>query len=162
MAERSAGGTTGLEEREGAPVPAAEIGWPRLLSAWVPVLLFEALVFYLSSRPNLQLPASIPYLDKGAHFLEYLGAGGLVYRALRLSGRPRPACLALALVLVAALGGIDELLQRGVPGRSCSLRDWIADLLGATTGVLLARGLESRLPRWLWTLLPAGGASGRR
>jgi VanZ family protein len=127
-------------------------GVRRFLAAWGPVLAFEALVFFLSSRPYLQVPGNVPNLDKGAHFLEYAALGGLLFRAFRLWGTGRGRALVFALALAAGLGAADERFQRLIPGRVCSILDWTADLCGAFAGAFLARALEARLPARLWTL----------
>jgi VanZ family protein len=134
----------------GPPRPAASVH--HVLSTWLPLILLELAVFYLSSRPYLQLPPAIPYLDKVAHFSEYLLVGALLFRALRLSGGGRVRSLVLAAILAAALGCADENFQRLIPGRVCSIWDWTADVLGAGTGLLLGRFLERRLPPAVWAL----------
>lgn len=124
------------------------------VSAWLPVLLFEALVLYVSSRPNLQLPSGVPYLDKAAHFGEYAALGGLLYRALRLSGGLTRESALSAILAVALLGAGDEIFQRQIPGRFSSAFDWLADFTGGLVGALVARGIE----RW-WPALFRAGAS---
>jgi VanZ family protein len=133
------------------------------LAAWVPVVLFQGLVFYLSSRPNLQVPQIVPHADKVAHFIEYATAGGLLFRALRLSGAPVRLALMGALLLASGLGVLDELSQRDVPGRCCSIYDWMADTLGAIVGTLLSRVVERRIPRRVWSIMTdrAGDVSRR-
>jgi VanZ family protein len=135
---------------------------PRLLlAAWIPVVLLEAVVLFLSSRPNLHLPHAIPNLDKGAHFLEYAALGGLLYRALRLQGAGRGRSVLASLLLAGGLGAADENFQRLIPGRTCSLSDWTADFLGALAGSVFMRAMERNLPARLWTLGARGPRLGR-
>jgi VanZ family protein len=90
------------------------------------------LCFALSSIAGDSFPKSqIWSYDKVLHMLEY-GAGGAL-AALALGGR-RPGQVALAVVLVSLYGVTDELHQLFVPGRSCDVKDWIADTIGATLG----------------------------
>jgi VanZ family protein len=119
-------------------------GERRWLSAWLPVLLLEALVLFLSSRSHLPLPATIPYLDKVAHFSEYALLGWLLRRALAMTLPGGRGATGGAIVLLAFLGGGDELFQGTVGGRDSSLWDWLGDLLGGTTGSILARVVEWR------------------
>ena len=118
----------------------------RTLAAWSPVVLCEALVIFLSSRPNLALPPLFPNIDKLAHFVEYAILGGLIFRALRWSGGGRRLCWILTLILVAGLAAGDETLQGFVPGRTKSLGDWASDCVGSAAGILLIIVLEGRLP----------------
>jgi VanZ family protein len=129
-------------------VPPAGNRW---LSAWLPVLLFESLVLYFSSRPHLSLPAGIPHLDKVAHFAEYALLGWLLRRALAMTLPGRRGATAMAIVLLALLGAGDELFQSTVPGRDSSAWDWLGDLLGGTTGALVAQ-FRSRRPAGTGTL----------
>lgn len=124
----------------------------RILSAWIPVLLVELLVLYLSSRPNLHLTSVVPHLDKPAHFVEYAVVGGVLYRALRMTGAGRSFALGWTALLVAGLGGLDEWFQAHVPGRDSGVGDWSADLLGGLAGAWAARWLEGRLPERIWDL----------
>lgn len=108
------------------------------------------MVLFLSSRPNLALPPLFPNIDKVAHFCEYAAMGALLHRALRLSGARRKASILTVIGLVAALALGDEKLQSYIPGRDADLHDCLADVLGGTTGALVVRWLESRLPPgWL-------------
>ena len=53
--------------------------------------------------------------------------------------------MAVALVM-GLLGALDEYNQQFIPGRSgLSLEDWLADITGALTGVLLLRFLVAKL-----------------
>lgn len=117
-------------------LPIREHRW---LSAWLPVLLLEALVLFLSSRPHLPLPSTIPHLDKVAHFTEYALLGWLLRRALSMTLPGGRGATGVAIVLLAFLGAADELFQSTVAGRDSSRWDWLGDLFGGTTGAAVAR-----------------------
>jgi VanZ family protein len=75
--------------------------------------------------------------------------GWLAARALRVSRPALPPAVVViaAIALIAAFGAFDEAVQTWTPGRTGGdLRDWIADLLGATGGALLSWYLP-RLPK---------------
>jgi VanZ family protein len=112
----------------------------------------EILVLFLSSRRDLHLPALIPHLDKLAHFVEYAGVGGVIYRALRLSGGGSTSSVGRTLLLVIGLGWGDEWFQSHIPGRDSGWPDWVADILGGACGACVARWLEGRLPARIWGL----------
>lgn len=95
-------------------------------------------IFTLSHVTGKTLASlGIDIWDKGAHFVQYVPVGFLVagFVAHR-EGRRRgwiPAVLALV-ILVGALGAIDEVHQGFVPGRTSSFLDAVADLLGGILG----------------------------
>jgi VanZ family protein len=120
------------------PPPGRPVG-RRFFSAWLPVLLLEAVVLFLSSRQGLALPATIPHLDKVAHFGEYALLGWLLRRALVITHPGWRGATALTIIVVAILGAGDELFQGTVPGRDSSPFDWMADLCGGTAGAVAAR-----------------------
>jgi VanZ family protein len=117
-----------------SPLPSGD---RRILAAWLPVLLLEALVLFLSSRPHLSLPSAIPHLDKAAHFTEYALLGCLLRRALAMTLPGGRGATIVAIFLVALLGAGDELFQSTVPGRESSPMDWLGDLLGGATGAVV-------------------------
>ena len=121
----------------------------QLLYRWLPAVLWMLGIFYFSSKPTLpQAPG--PWLDaalkKLAHIFEYSTLYLLLVRSWRGHVLPRKA-LDVALWTAAAFAASDELHQAFVPGRHCTLYDFLIDL----SGVLL-----------LWWLLRRGRRSGFR
>lgn len=113
----------------------------RVLGAWVPALVWAAVIFAASSRPRLPVDLELG-LDKVAHFGAYTVLGlALAHGQLR-SGWPWAAALLLGLLYAAS----DELHQSLVPGRSPDLADWIADAFGTGAGVLLYHRWHRRRP----------------
>jgi VanZ family protein len=99
--------------------------------AWLPVLAYIALIFFISSQPQLAPPFHFTNGDKLAHTLEYGGLGFLLVRAFRT--RPALGPVAgglLALAIGLAIAGGDEIYQRSIPGRTSSADDWLADGAG--------------------------------
>jgi VanZ like family len=105
------------------------------LRLWLPVVLWAALIFALSSIPQLGtgLGTWDLVLRKLAHFCEYAILGALLLRAL---GRE-----ALAVAVGVAYAATDELHQNFVAGRHAAFRDVAIDAAGVLAGVLL---LQSR------------------
>lgn len=105
--------------------------------AWLPALVYMAVIFTLSSMPALMPYAKyFPLRDKGIHFVEYAVLGFLTTHA---AGRTFPTRARGRVVLfgwmTAVLFGVsDELHQAFVPGRSADVFDLAADSLGAAVG----------------------------
>ena len=110
----------------------------RLLTVWLPVLVWAAVIFAFSSIPNLStgLGTWDTILRKGAHVIEYAVLGGLLYRAL---GRET-----LALAAGIAYAATDELHQHFVRGRHASPVDVAIDAVGVAVGMLIWLRLRER------------------
>jgi VanZ family protein len=110
----------------------------RLLTVWLPVLVWAAVIFVFSSIPSLSsgLGTWDTILRKVAHVTEYAVLGGLLYRAL---GR-EPLALAAGIAYAAT----DELHQHFVRGRHASPVDVAIDALGVAVGMLLWLRLRER------------------
>ena len=106
----------------------------RLLTVWLPVVVWAAVIFTLSAIPSLStgLGTWDTVLRKGAHVTEYAVLGALLYRAL---GREL-----LALAAGIAYAVTDELHQHFVRGRHASPVDVAIDAFGVAVGMLA----------WLW------------
>jgi VanZ family protein len=102
------------------------------LTAWAPVVLWAALIFALSSIPDLGtgLGDWDVVLRKLAHIAEYAVLGALAFRAAR--------SVSAALLLGSAYAVTDELHQTFVSGRHGSPVDWLIDTAGVVVGVAVA------------------------
>ena len=125
--------------------------WP-----WIPVVLYLALIFHLSSLPDPLPELTIRLWDKGIHFAEYGSLGGLLLFALRSSGVAWRRALLLAIAGASLYGASDELHQAFVTGRSSDVRDWVADTIGGAVGAGLVAG-ALRLVGARASIHPAGG-----
>lgn len=111
----------------------------RLLRAWGPALLWAALIFAVSHRSTVTLPA-VSNADKVSHAAAYAVLGLTLAYALHPSGVPRWALWTVALGWL--YGASDEFHQSFVPGRSPDAADWLADAVGVLIGTFAYR-------RWL-------------
>ncbi len=110
----------------------------RRLGLWLPVLLYAAAIFLVSSMHNPPMPDGVS--DKSGHRAAYCGLGLVVLRALagaEWAGISAGTSLA-ALGLSTAFGASDELHQVFVSGRSADVHDLAADATGAAAGVTAA------------------------
>jgi VanZ family protein len=107
----------------------------RILFYFLPAVGYAALIFSLSSS-SLDIEELRPVFDydKLLHLVEYYILGYLLMRVFTTSPVPSLADKAiLATILVGTVyGASDELHQYFVPGRDCSLMDFLLDAAGAT------------------------------
>ncbi|MEA3329038.1 MAG: VanZ family protein [Candidatus Omnitrophota bacterium] len=122
----------------------------RFLKFWVPLLVYMALMWFLSSRPARSLPLMLfPFADKVFHFLEYFVFGFLLARVIQ-TAQPKTRPKLFIFVIVSALiwGAIDELHQASVPLRDPSVFDLLTDCFGAGIGqLLIKRGQSSKIEK---------------
>lgn len=101
----------------------------------VVTVLYLSLIFYISSLPApVELP-SFPGFDKIVHFLEFGLVGYLVYNSIYDDFAERAEFISISFSIF--YGGLDEIHQYFVPGRSCDWMDFLADSLGIIFTVLI-------------------------
>ena len=114
-------------------------GWWRLPIGirWAAVLAEMMLLWWTSSRPMSLFGTGIAssMLHNSMHVVAYGAMAALCAMAAASPGVLRTGGAALAVLVAAGYGLIDELHQGHVPGRVCSVADWGSDLSGACLGV---------------------------
>ncbi len=118
----------------------------KILKFWFPALLYSGIIFFVSGIPNIHLEGGIPFLDKVVHIMEYIPLGLLTAHAIRQT-KPRLSLQTVWLIAIGicALYGIsDEFHQLFVPGRTFSLGDWTADIIGSAIGGLIFRNAANQ------------------
>lgn len=129
--------------------------------AWTLVILWMALIFYLSHQPATEsnelstgiteiiittVENLIPNAEfdisglhhivrKNAHFIAYFILGILVINALRVSGVRGYRSMVLALGICVLYAISDEVHQLFIPGRSGEVSDVLIDSAGASVGI---------------------------
>ena len=115
------------------------------LGRWLPVVLWVALIFTLSSIPlNGQMIRLFRHQDKLVHVVEYGILGLLLARAVHFPGVSAIrfwGCIGFSVLV----GAVDELHQAFIPGRMMDWHDLLADATGALIFV------------WLWLVLNGSG-----
>ncbi|MBI4093311.1 MAG: VanZ family protein [Candidatus Kerfeldbacteria bacterium] len=116
------------------------------LRNWIPVVLWMAVIFTLSSIPDLKSglqPLWDLILRKIAHVVEFAVLGWLTFRAFEVSGLPRTRAVVLAAVLSAGYAGTDEWHQTLVAGRHGAPIDAAIDLVGVLSGLAIRRRMTA-------------------
>lgn len=121
----------------------------RLLSAWLPVGAWAALIFLASATPDLRfLPDQSA--DLVVRKIGHLGAYGilalLAWRAIASTTNLRPPWV-WALVLGIVYAASDELHQASVAGRSAAVSDVALDAAGAVIAVGVVWLVQSQRAR---------------
>jgi VanZ family protein len=121
------------------------------------VIVWAALLWWLSSQSKLPSPAKFEGIDKVEHAL-YFAAGGMCFLlGLRLAGFARLTLSAFIVTVLfcSGVGFLDEWHQTFTPGRSGGdVWDWIADTVGGVIGAVIAYGVE----KWLTSAGTTTGA----
>ena len=110
------------------------------------LILWALLTFLLTSIPNPDIPVHFRYADKAAHLGFYGVMGVLCGLWRRASGCSARQAVLQAVLFIAVAGAIDEVHQHWIPGRTMSLLDWAADLLGGGTGAAFSAVLPRIFP----------------
>ncbi len=108
-------------------------------------LIIASLVFYWASLfilahiPIPQLVRRAGVSDKALHFLAYMILAFLLFSAINPYKKVnwRKATVWWVLLIMVWYGVIDEVLQGYVAGRSCDIKDFIANLAGTLTGLIM-------------------------
>ncbi len=109
------------------------------LALWLPVLLWMAIIFALSSMPKTMVPnIRIPYADKAAHFFEFLILGALLIRAfLHYFHNSLWRAMIPAIVIAFLYAFSDEFHQSFVPGRTADIFDLMVDVTASVIGTAI-------------------------
>ena len=143
----------------------------RKIFPWIFVILWMALIFYLSHQPatesnglstgitekiiemvekiapaiNINLGRLNHIVRKNAHFFAYLILGILVTNGLRNNEIIGFKGFRLALLICVLYAISDEVHQLFVPGRGGQVRDVVLDSIGAIVGIISMIILRSKV-----------------
>lgn len=112
----------------------------KIFLLWTPVVTWAAVLFYLSSIPNLRAVGNNFWdeiIRSGAHFGFYAMGYFLFFRAINFRKKKKNFILPLILTCLYSLS--DETHQLFVPTRSFQLRDLAVDFGGALLGWLIVQ-----------------------
>ncbi|CAG7856047.1 hypothetical protein MCAMS1_00392 [biofilm metagenome] len=104
------------------------------------LLLYCALIFWLSNQPYLPVTELFENQDKFHHLMAYSIMGVLAWRNFRHYLKSTFLLAVVSIAFCSLYGLSDEWHQSFVPGRMADALDWLADTTGATVSVfILAR-----------------------
>ena len=129
--------------------------WRLTIRCWLPVILWMAFIFVVSSQPKASMPHHPNGLfdwgiKKSAHMIEYGILAMLVWRAISgcAGATIRRSQIWLIPLFCIAYAATDEYHQSFVPGRSSSVWDILIDGLGVLlTLVIVSLLLKQRARR---------------
>jgi hypothetical protein len=144
-------------------------GGPRYVFRWISMalsgrqktivvllLIYWPSLFVLAHMPIPGLVREAGVSDKGLHFLAYLILAFLFWSAINPHKKVnwRKPRVWWVLLLVSGYGLIDELLQKFVAGRTCDAADFVADLAGVLTSLLVLLVFDF----WTASIVVTGGS----
>jgi VanZ family protein len=103
------------------------------------------IIWVLSSQSKVPLPEGVFGIDKFSHFIAYaaLAASFIFWFSTEDLEKHPLRSIVIAFSLSTAYGVIDEIHQFHVPGRSASVYDWAADLIGGIAGMIIMKRYTS-------------------
>lgn len=116
---------------------------------YIPLIIYWLILFILTSLPS-GMAITTDVSDKINHFGAYGLLSVFLYTALHFQNKyiTMKKYPAIFTVLIASFyGALDEIHQIYVPGRSAELLDWLADILGSITAVIITKYLLEYLKR---------------
>ena len=113
----------------------------RVVLIYLPLIFYWIVLFTLTTLPTSSLP-SVGLSDKLEHILAYFGLSFLLYLTLFFQKKSfffKKNAALITLSIIILYGILDEVHQLLIPGRSCELYDFLADLLGGIIGIALVK-----------------------
>ena len=103
---------------------------------------------FVLTHISLPKPTGVPGQDKTLHGVGYAGLASVFLLTLVAYGQDRTHRVLITLVTMAAYGAFDELTQNLVsPARSASFGDWLSDIAGTVSALVLWEFLLHLLSR---------------
>jgi VanZ family protein len=128
----------------------------KFLDLWLPVILWAAIIFKLSSGTVPQVSTFfLPnfMFMKSAHVLFFGALSLLFYRALLGTGLSRKQSAIYAVILTFFYGGTDEFHQMFTQGREARVRDVFIDGAGAFVFTYFFYWLLPKFPKKIQNFL---------
>ena len=108
------------------------VGFKRFMFT-IPVIIIALVIFILSSMQQPPIPdLGFNFQDKVLHLIAYFFLGISIIMAIiaNLKNFTYNKLFLIIFLIGAIYGASDEIHQYFVPGRDCSIWDWVADCIG--------------------------------
>lgn len=109
----------------------------KIFLVYTPLVLYWLLILTLTSLPSRSLP-EVGISDKISHLLAFFGLAVLLSLTFQFQEKWEKLNTNYKIYtfwVVTLYGFLDELHQLFIPGRSGTLDDWIADIVGGIIGI---------------------------
>jgi len=109
----------------------------KIFLVYTPLVLYWLLILTLTSLPSRSLP-DVGISDKISHLLAFFGLAVLLSLTFQFQekwNKLKTNYKIYTFWVVTLYGFLDELHQLFIPGRSGTLDDWVADIIGGIIGV---------------------------
>lgn len=113
----------------------------KILLVYLPLIFYWIILFTLTTLPTHSVP-SVGVNDKVEHLLAYFGLSFLLYLTLLFQKKSiilKNYAVLFTFLVVFAYGIMDEVHQLLIPGRSCELLDFLADMFGGVVGIVVLK-----------------------
>jgi len=113
----------------------------KILLVYLPLIFYWIILFTLTTLPTHSVP-SVGVNDKVEHLLAYFGLSFLLYLTLLFQKKSiilKNYAVLFTFLAVFVYGIMDEVHQLLIPGRSCELLDFLADMFGGVVGIVVLK-----------------------
>ena len=113
----------------------------KILLVYLPLIFYWIILFTLTTLPTHSVP-SVGVNEKVEHLLAYFGLSFLLYLTLLFQKKSiilKNYAVLFTFLAVFAYGIMDEVHQLLIPGRSCELLDFLADMFGGVVGIVVLK-----------------------
>jgi len=117
----------------------------KVVLVYFPLIFYWLILFTLTTLPTESIP-SVGVSDKVEHLLAYFVLSILLYLTLLFQKKSvllKNYAMLFTVLIVFTYGIIDEVHQLMIPGRSCELLDFLADMIGGIIGIIIVKILFS-------------------
>lgn len=106
----------------------------------LPLIIYWCFLFIMTTIPVETIPKIFDTQDKFEHFIAYFILSVLMTLSFSLQTRFHIIRRNAVLVSISAIivyASFDEIHQLLIPGRYCDIYDWLFDIVGGISGILI-------------------------
>ncbi len=106
----------------------------------LPLIIYWCFLFVMTTIPVETIPRLFDTQDKLEHFFAYFILSILIMLSFSIQSRflsIRRNAVLVSVIAIFLYASIDEIHQMIVPGRYCDVYDWLFDIVGGISGILI-------------------------